>query len=252
MTIFEQGNSGIPNRCSSCRLDEDETTGIVGRILSGRRFHYREVVDLITRNHVERESSRIGLTAWNGSSVDPYIIITLRETTDHDEFLVDEAHAWHTAYHLARIGVLGALYFLCRHIAHYDGTRLGLLDHRFLCVSPCNSGDGDLTELLFIRLKCYKHLIPGTISLRLNSVNFLSLIRYVFHHQRILAVRGKGGELESTVNVSNSAVGRPGHLYRCADDWLARALIDDLSLNFLSHRTQRTGRQQSEGKHNLT
>ena len=154
-----------------------------------------------TWDDVEGECPGISLRAWHSSTVHPYIIITLRQATNHHEFIIDEAHAWHSAYHFTRIRILSTRYFLCRNIAHDDGTVFGHLYHCRIRITPFHCGNGHLVQLLFIRLQsdgqqCFLRsiILRGSIlrrndclsiyplsALQLNPVNFLSFVSYIFY-----------------------------------------------------------------------
>ena len=59
------------------RTDFDKTSGKIGRNLRRRRLHDHNILDLGTRNDIERKSPRIRLRTRNSTIIDPYIIVSL-------------------------------------------------------------------------------------------------------------------------------------------------------------------------------
>lgn len=117
--------------------------------------------------YTKRENVFVELSPLAG-----YVVTGAQGINARFKSIVDEAHAWHSAYHLTRIRILRSGYFLCRNIAHDDGTVFGHLYHCRIRITPFHCGNGHLLQLLFIRLQ-RNHLV---CVLRLNPVNFLSLI----------------------------------------------------------------------------
>ena len=91
----------------------NESSAIVGRIDGTGRLDDGEMVNLRCRDDVERKRPGVGLAAGNSTTVNPHIVIALRESAHHDELVLNQADARDAAYHLAGIAILCPLDFLC-------------------------------------------------------------------------------------------------------------------------------------------
>ena len=127
---------------------EDKAAGEVGGILRRRALDHYDIVELRAGDDVKGEGARVGLGAGHGATVEPHIIITLRQSAHHHKLLVDDRDAGHAAYHLRRIFVLCARYQLCRDAAlHHEAAALGV-DLRHLAVATRCRGHRHLVERL--------------------------------------------------------------------------------------------------------
>ena len=91
-------------------------------ILRRGRLDNLEIVDLRGGDNVEGEGAGVGFARRDGRTVDPNVVIALRETAHHDEFLVDNRNAWHTADDLRGVLVLRTLNLLCGYAALHHET----------------------------------------------------------------------------------------------------------------------------------
>ena len=74
-----------------------ETAGEIRRKLGRRALIYHHVIDQGRRKHIERKGTAVRLAGRGRGVVQPYIIITLRQTPDHDETVVHDVDSRDTA-----------------------------------------------------------------------------------------------------------------------------------------------------------
>ena len=74
-----------------------ETAGEIRRKLGRGTLVDHHVIDQGRRKHIEREGTAVRLAGRGRGIVQPYIIITLRQTPDHDETVVHDGDSRDTA-----------------------------------------------------------------------------------------------------------------------------------------------------------
>ena len=190
---------------------------------------------------VEGECALVGLARRHGSSVHPYIIISLGESAHHDELLVDDAHTRNAAYHLARILVLRALDVLFRYAGHSHMCLLLFAHQGCLSVVACLARHADnsqcgvvLQQVNVQRLLPFLHL----------CVTGLRLVAYVADGQCMPAV----GDVQSVVTVCigrGSLAVSPG--YAGTYEHLTGLGIPDNALHDACQHHGQTGEGQDAG-----
>ena len=137
------------------REDLNEAPAEVGRIFRAWRFHHLQMVNLPSRNDVERKRPRVGLRARHGTPIYPYVVVALREPAHHDEFVFDEADARNATYHLARVAILRPFDFLRRDVVDDDFAAPCIENHGVRRIFPFRLHHFCLVQHLVVALDRY-------------------------------------------------------------------------------------------------
>ena len=83
-----------------------ETTGEIGRQFSRRTFVDHHIVNQRRRKYIERERPAVRLARRSSRLVQPDIIISLRQPSDHHKPVIHNRKPRNTAQHLGGIAIL--------------------------------------------------------------------------------------------------------------------------------------------------
>lgn len=131
-------------------LHQHHATGVVGGVFGCGGLDNHEVIELGGGQEVKRESAGVRLRTGDGGTVDPHLVVALRETAHHDELVVDERDTRHTAYDLGGVFVLRALYLLAADARLHAEGGLGGPEDTHLGVLTAFGDDGDFLQHLGI------------------------------------------------------------------------------------------------------
>lgn len=129
-------------------LHQHHATGVVGGVLGCGGLDNHEVIELGGGQEVKRESAGVRLRTGDGGTVNPHLVVALRETAHHNELVVDERDTRHAANDLGGIAVLCALNLLAADTCLDAEGVLGGLEDTHLGILTAFGDDGDLLQHL--------------------------------------------------------------------------------------------------------
>ena len=145
-------------------------SAIVGWINGTGRLDDGEMINLGCRDDIERKRTRIGLAAGNSTSVNPYIVITLRESAHHDELVLNQADARNATYHFTGIAILCPLDFLSGYIVDNDIAFACGRNHGICRIPSFGLHHPCFAQHLIIGLKGYDHACGVALDTRTHIV----------------------------------------------------------------------------------
>lgn len=130
----------------------DKTSAEVSGIFRRRGLNDSDVVDLRGGDDVERKSARISLRTRHCATVYPYVVVSLRQSANHDKFILDNTDSRHPSHYLRGVFILRFLNLLCRHARIDCQRRFHLIEQRRIDIAPRLCHHRYFVERLFRRL----------------------------------------------------------------------------------------------------
>ena len=221
-------------------VDLNESTGEVGRIFGTWRLDNHEVVNLTARDDVEGEGARVGLGTWYGTTVDPYIIISLGKSAHHHKLILDEAHTRYATDDLAGIVILSAANLLCRDVAHHLVAQLGSLNHCHVGVLACHTRHLNLAEHLLVALHFNLKRFGGG-GVGSGSLESECLVTYILNNNSLVTLF-QSLEFKLAVDVGGASLF--AHHHCGTNECLACLLVNHYTFYISSKGREASGNQQ--------
>ena len=137
------------------RGDEHHAAGEVGGVLGGGGLHDDHVVQLRGGQQVEGERARVGFAARHGGTVEPHLVVALRQTSHHHELIIYQRDARHAPNHLGGVFVLRPLDLFATDTFLNRQRLLGGLQHRHIAVRATLGDYGNLLQHLGVLVHVY-------------------------------------------------------------------------------------------------
>ena len=204
------------------------------------RLDNLEIVDLRGGDNVEGKGTGVGFARWDSRTVNPDVVVALRESANHDKFLVNNRDAWHTANHFRGILVLRTLNLLRGDTA---------LHHKTVALNGHHSRFGIAGSLT--RDRCHSQKVVGKAHrhdqerigmLAVKSAFFLGVGNIVESEVKGLPL-ARAFQLEAARFVRCQSLVGFFHLDSCAQQTFACFCINHATANGLR------GKRQSQCKH---
>lgn len=218
-------------------LHQHHATGVVGGVFGGGGLDNHEVIELGGGQEVKRESAGVRLRTGDGGTVNPNLIVALRETAHHDELVIDERDTRHAANDLGGIAVLCALNLLAADPRLDAEGGLGGLEDTHLGVLTAFGDDGDFLQHLGIGSE---QDFEGVLLRFWGEAGGL-----VTHIGDDEGVGRLDGEREESVEVGGGAGGSAGDEDGSTDERFAGVGVEDKTDERL--RCERTGNKKEKG-----